>query len=458
MSKKRGFSGDLAAAIGDRRLIWFGTRGLDALPLLQLSNFEECFAITCPPGLPALKSAVLEELTRTRVDLDQYDIDLDQEPELLQLRHQLLATLNRPSIVVAYRPSRFLSAIQFARLDTVYAAYLFNEHHLAFEHKPWVETQLAGLGVPLIPWQYVPDEQHAEVFRRLNEGPVMLRPSRGSGGVGMVRVDNDSGLKAGWPIQAEAFASVAPFIDHAAPMNVAGCVFGDGSVTIHSPSIQLIGVASCIDRPFGYCGNDYASGAEIDDSVTKMLEEVTLKVGTWLRSRGYCGAFGVDYLVRGDEIFFTEVNPRFQGCSLLGSEVDRRLGLPDLYLEHIAAHLGLPAPMRPPLSDRSNGIGTVAHVVAHNNEARQLERISPAVPKEWPDRLIDITQTPDLGVAVDPGGVLFRLVIEGSVTRSGFEIAPWIEQLISELRLCFTSSESGEESEVAIRNAVGASN
>lgn len=40
-------------------------------------------------------------------------------------------------------------------------------------------------------------------------------------------------------------------------------------------------------------------------------------------------------------IYFTEVNPRFQGSSALSAEIAGELGVPDLLLEHLAASLGL---------------------------------------------------------------------------------------------------------------------
>ena len=93
----------------------------------------------CSLGIPGIAGETLESLTEIRVDLDTYDIDVDPSPELTVLRRDLLATLSEPSIVVAYRPSRFLSSIQFARLATVLPAFLFQEQQAAFEHKPWVE-------------------------------------------------------------------------------------------------------------------------------------------------------------------------------------------------------------------------------------------------------------------------------------------------------------------------------
>lgn len=427
----------VSRAIGDRNLVWFGIRGQDGLPLVVHEQLRSCHSITGPVPLDGVAGLCLEDLTGRRVDLDLYDLDADTAPEVLELRRSLLAELNQPSVIVGYRPSRFLSALHFARLDSVTMATMFHEQQLPFEHKPWVETHVAALGVRTVPWQYVADEQHADVHRALHEGPLMLRPSRGSGGVGMARVDDEDSLGSCWPRQLESFVSVAPFLEDVLPVNVSACAVPNGDPAVHAASVQLIGHPACIDRPFGYCGNDYAAAKELRVTVLDELEGMTSTVGRWLGERGFVGAFGVDYLVRDDEVFFTELNPRFQGGSTLSADVDAASGLPDIYTEHLGAHLGVCLPCRPPMREQVALAPPLAHVVTHNRSGAAVRRRSPLTPDLLPSGLVDLTLVPRPGVEVSPGGVVFRLVLAGPVTATGFDLDQRTTDACGRMDACF---------------------
>ena len=185
----------ISAALGDRELIWFGIRGTDAAGLLALPQFTSSFSITAP--LRAAKLAVsdsLEETTAVRVDLDSYDIDLDPSPSVMVLRRRLLARATRRSAISTYRPSHFLSAVHFASFDTTTYLGLFKDRQTAFEHKPWVETELRRAGIRTLPWRYFADESRDQVKQAVAKGPQVLRASRSSGGEGIELVDSPSSV------------------------------------------------------------------------------------------------------------------------------------------------------------------------------------------------------------------------------------------------------------------------
>ena len=135
--------------------------------------------------------------------------------------------------------------------DTMTLAGPWKDRQSAFEHKPWVERSLALRGVRGLNWQYVADEHRSRAKRLLASGPHILRASRTSGGVGIVAVATEEEVDRFWPEQPDTFVAVAPFLESAMPLNFSGCVFADGSLRLHPPSVQLIGIASCVDRRFG---------------------------------------------------------------------------------------------------------------------------------------------------------------------------------------------------------------
>lgn len=412
-----------------RQLVFFGTRGDDAEGVGDLPELSAVFSVVAAHRRrTSIQSLALEELTGRRVDLDAHDIDDEpRSAEVVELRRTILRVLSRESVVFTYRPSTFLSAICFARRDRCAYAGLFKEHQSAFEHKPWVESSVRDLGIPCLPWTYIADEDQLETLRYLSDGPVVLRRSRSSGGTGFIRVESRAELEATWPRQDEIFVSVCRYIENAIPTNVGGVVWHDG-VTLHPPSVQLIGVPECTDRPFGYCGNDFGAMKDLDVSVIDQMQEVTWRIGIWLSSYGYRGAFGVDFLVDGGRALFTEVNPRFQGVTHLSCQLSAEAGESCIMLEHIAALLGLDSPVSRPLRDQVLEGPDLAHFVLHwkgpSPGIVERERLDDAL-LEWPEvKRTDVTCPPD--VMVDPGATMARVTVHNRITCSGFELLdPW---------------------------------
>ena len=429
------------AAIGDRRLIWLGIRGQDGEPMCSFPQLTSCHGVTAAARVEGIESVTLEQLSGRRVDLDRYDIDEDESTAIGDLRQVLLLEMSDPSVVVPYRPSRFLSALHFANLETATIAGMFKEQHLPFEHKPWVETNLGRLGVPIVPWRYVADERHADLLRHLHEGPMMVRPNRGSGGVGLARVDDADELRARWPRQRESFASVAPFLENVVPVNVSGCVFADGTVTRQPGSVQLIGLRECIDRPFGYCGNDFGAFKALDQRIIEQIDELVELIGGWLSSAAYLGTFGVDFLVDGGQVLFSEINPRFQGSSHLQSEVCRWLGVPSSYVDHLAAFLGVEPDPRPDLRSMAAAQPDWAQLVVHTSG------VSNAVPETGTledapmPAVLDRSLVPDSRVALEDGAVVMRLTVSGCVTSTGFDLSLLARSLIDEHRSLLEGAE-----------------
>lgn len=421
--------------LGDRRLVWLGTRGDDIESISDLDQLTDAFCITGRyQRRPSVDSVALEDLTGRRVDLDTFDIDdHPRDPAVVEFRQMLLRALARPSAVFTYRPTSFLSATTFARRDQCRHLGIFKDLQGAFEHKPWVESAVADLGVAHIPWTYIPDNDRLDTARLLADGPVVLRRSRSTGGVGLTRLDDIEQLSDLWPDEDEAYVSVAPFYEDAVPVNVGGVVWRDG-VTVHPASIQLIGLPSCTTRPFGYCGNDFGASRDFSRTILDQIDEATRAIGAWLGSFGYLGAFGIDFLIVDEQPLFTEVNPRLQGSTHLSCQLSVRADESCLLLEHLAAFLGVASPRSRPLVEQTTDVGDLSHVVVHwTAEGRQGVDPAPlatALTKHADARRIDVPTHPD--IFTESGGTVLRATFERRLTSAGFELTPDIAAIIDD--------------------------
>ena len=418
----------LSDKIGNRKLVWFGIRGQDAASLLGFGQFQECFAMTAPLGAASLGNDIsLEALTGSRVDLDRHDIDLDTREVVRHLRRMLLASLNSESVLCPYRAYYFTSNVHFACSETAELLGLFKERQIPFEHKPWVESNLRAEGVRTIPWRYFAEERRHHLANLLDKGPIVLRASRSSGGTGVALARTPEQIDSRWEPSPDSLIAVAPFLQDATPINVGACVFPDGTVTVHPGSYQLIGLPECTNRDFGYCGNDISLFKQLPDEIVDQVDEMTRTVGRWMGRMGYVGAFGLDCLVQGDDVYFSEVNPRFQGSTALSTAACAEAGLPDVLLDHLAAFLGVdPDPSSAPLTLREwNGVmPDRAQVILHNLTDVDVTLANPMgliPPRNSP---VTTELVPLDGSRVEPGAILCRVVVEAPVSTSGYELVP----------------------------------
>lgn len=423
----------LSTLLEGRQVIWAGLRDEDAGTLIDVPGFSHSFCILGADGSDRPWAGLAHErLTGYRPDLETWDIDEDLDTSAArQFRAAILSALDGRSALLPYRPSRFLSALTFMRQESCLNLGLFGGHQAAFDHKPWVETSLRGSGVHVMPWQYVGDHEQDRIVGLLQHGPLILRRSRTSGGEGITKVSTQEGLAANLPTTPETYVCVAPFLDGGLPINVSGTVWRDG-VTVGYPSVQLIGIEGAATRPFGYCGNDFGAMDAVDDGVLHRIEESTHDIGRWLARYGYRGTFGVDFLLHDGVLWFTEVNPRFQGSSHVSALLSREVGTADLYMEHILAMLDHPKPPQRPYVEQVRDLPAKSHLVVHSTaptagpaDLRGLLNAFGDVPfAEGADVLADP------GLVVAPGAVIARLHFRDVVTQQGTSLLPSIREAL----------------------------
>jgi ATP-grasp domain len=428
MNPRRAMLRFISQRLGRREVIWGGLRADDIEAISDLAQLGGSFAVVGGRDRGgAIPSLDFEDLSGVRPDLDSWDIEEHLEMAAVhEFRQAMLRRLAAPTALLPYRSSGFLSAILFARRDRCLDLGLFGAHRAIFEHKPWVETMVAKLGVPRIEWTYVADEEQWRVRHLVSEGPVVLRLSRSSGGAGFVRVDDPRKLAASWPHHPEAVVGVTPYLDGATPVNIGATVWHDG-VTMRHPSVQLIGIPGCTIRPFGYCGNDFGLATELDGSILATIEQSVLALGRWLRRYGYLGTFGVDFLVHRGRALFTEINPRFQGSTHASSQLSSEAGDSCVILDHIAAMLGHDAPPMPSLHDAIRGTSDLAHLVVHwSGDAGHVDggRLAVALHGQPGHCRTDVVAKGS--IITDSGGVVVRVTARRRLTTTGFDLTqPW---------------------------------
>jgi predicted ATP-grasp superfamily ATP-dependent carboligase len=256
-----------------------------------------------------------------------------------------------------------------------------------------------------------------------------LRINRGSGGAGLVLARVPSDVERFCDNNEDGFFSATPYLDGGVPLSIGAVVFPNGEIFTDSLGVQLIGVPQCTNRPFGFCGTDFAAAKELPVECIDAVEVMVQRTGQWLRQSGYLGAFGLDVLwVKGD-LYLVEVNPRFIASSPLAARSSELLGWSDLYIEHMAAWAGL-SPLRPRrLRDTIEEQAPLSQVIAYNRSDVVLQRRGELLP--LPNS--SVIEIPERSTLVEPEGELFRVITPNRATDDGYSLVPTLRDEVEDL-------------------------
>jgi acetyl-CoA carboxylase biotin carboxylase subunit len=172
--------------------------------------------------------------------------------------------------------------------------------------------QMLGAGVPIVPGSDGPVASLDEARRVAGEigYPVMLKAAAGGGGIGMVKVADDGALPQAYATAERraqaAFGAAAFFVERylTEPRHVEVQVFGDAQgqvVHLHERE----------------CSIQRRHQKLVEESPAPRLspglkERLTAAAVTGARSVGYVNAGTMEFIVRGEEFYFLEMNTRLQ--------------------------------------------------------------------------------------------------------------------------------------------------
>ena len=138
----------------------------------------------------------------------------------------------------------------------------------------------------------------------------VIQEAFSSGGEGTIHVRTDDTLNF---IEPNKRYLVSPYLNNAISIN-AHIVISASSICFFQPSIQIV---KEIKKRILYFGADYICYTSLETKIRDKIREYSLLIGQKLQSEGYRGVLGIDFILSDDELYFVEVNPRFQASSQL---------------------------------------------------------------------------------------------------------------------------------------------
>ncbi|MDO8516983.1 MAG: ATP-grasp domain-containing protein [Nanoarchaeota archaeon] len=272
-----------------------------------------------------------EKHTKTRTDSDMTEL----EPYLTDF---FLSFKKQPIHIISYHSIPFLEnlAAKFPNINLLNPKYSIKKY---LDQKTIVRKELIKRGINCIPGleTIVKDKYQFDEIAKKYDTPFIAQFDESASGSGVHLIENHSDFSelilknSGKPVNFLKYI-------HGESMNI-NAVRTRNFVVLSEPSFQIIGQPSCTKRKFGYCGNDFNIGGKISEEHIKEIFNMSKKIGEWLGSLEYYGVFGIDFITDKKNVYFTEINPRFQGSTSLLTDRQIEMGKIPLSFFHLVPYL-----------------------------------------------------------------------------------------------------------------------
>ena len=166
-----------------------------------------------------------------------------------------------------------------------------------------------------------------------NSQQFVAQQNKSSGGLGTFILTRENGMLSILKENYKELFIVSPYIHESFAVNI-NAIIGKKNTILFPISLQL---SERNKERILYHGADYVAGSAISENIVIKLKDYANKILTRIKQLGYLGIIGLDFLVTKDEIYFLEVNPRYQASSFLINIALEEQSLPSLSKMNLVA-------------------------------------------------------------------------------------------------------------------------
>lgn len=208
-----------------------------------------------------------------------------------------------------------------------------------FKARQWLSTC-----VPILPYwmQQGKDINYNDLLQAFpGIYKFVVQASTSYGGSGTFLLTKENQVQICESLNQDTIYAVSPYKENSVSPNIHIVIYDD-SVILLPPSLQLI---IPDEHGFSYRGADYPVYNSVSEAADRKLRNYALQIGSTLKNAGYRGICGIDFLVDKTDVFFMEVNARFQSSTFLLNlafdELQISKSMQELHL-HAFKHLSSP--------------------------------------------------------------------------------------------------------------------
>ena len=153
---------------------------------------------------------------------------------------------------------------------------------------------------------------------------LVVQHPLGSGGSKTFLCNKENNNKIKDILVKDDIYAVSKYISNNIPYNI-HCIISKKQIEIFPPSMQELDVVDKIE----YIGSFY--NIKISEDAKRKFVDYTTKICLKLQQMGYRGVLGIDYIYANGELYFIEINPRFQGSTRQLDKILIENNLPSIF-------------------------------------------------------------------------------------------------------------------------------
>jgi len=168
---------------------------------------------------------------------------------------------------------------------------------------------------------------YEQISQKFNDNDkFIIQENHSSGGTGTYLLTKENAAKISQNLSKHKCYKISPYYEKSFSINM-HIIITDDYVSVLPPSIQII---ENINDRLLYKGADFIAYKKIPYEQQQNILKYAKKIGEALKHTGYIGICGLDLLISENNIYFMEINPRFQASSILINRALKDNNLPDL--------------------------------------------------------------------------------------------------------------------------------
>ena len=251
----------------------------------------------------------LDKYCKTRFD---YNDDIEAWYDFVNLTAE--------KIIIKYPYARFLlyypmDAVNFSKSITSRLVGYLDSEKLDLWDSKFKCREWLGNEVPVLPNEVCYGQRVLEKHTLMLDYQFVLQGEYSCGGSETWLLSKQSKETVFSEIDSNSIYSLTPYIKDNISVNIHLIVYAE-KVLLFPASVQLIKL-NPQSFNFEYTGADYIAYQHLPENTKQKVLLYSKIIGERLRKSGYLGICGIDYITTSDDVYFSEINPRFQSSTFL---------------------------------------------------------------------------------------------------------------------------------------------
>lgn len=185
---------------------------------------------------------------------------------------------------------------------------LINSINNKFLMREWLKNY-----VPILQYQYDSGIEILSESSYIEDNKQFVVQSQNSnGGSNTFLLNKQNFHQIEENIKQNEIYSVSEYCENNIPINI-HCIISKEQITLFPLSIQIIKSGDRMSSR----GSDFMECRKIKESIKNKVKKYSLAICEQLQKIGYTGILGIDYIIHNEEVYFMEINPRFQSSTNL---------------------------------------------------------------------------------------------------------------------------------------------